>query len=169
MLGNARSLRDEQGNPRGSLAAFIDITDRKETEGILKTARDNLEKRVEKRTNKLEKAYNSLKESECRRAEAQKMSHIGSWEWDIVTDKVHWSDELRRIFRCGSRKLDPSYIEYLSYVHPKDRDYVDNAFKETINRKLYTIDHRIILDNGEECTSTYKPKLFLMKKRSPLE
>ncbi len=49
---------DEQGNPRGSVAAFIDITERKETEEILKTARDNLEKLVEMQTNQLEKAYN---------------------------------------------------------------------------------------------------------------
>ena len=83
LLGNARSLRDEQGNPRGSVAAFIDITERKEAEEILKKAHDNLEKLVEKRTNQLEKAYNSLKESEKRLAEAQKMSHIGNWEWDI--------------------------------------------------------------------------------------
>ncbi len=80
------------------------------------------------------------------------MSHIGNWEWDIVTDKAHWSDELRRIFRRGSRELDSSYIEYLSYVHPKDRDYVDNACEKDIDRKPYNIDHRIILDNGEDHT-----------------
>jgi PAS domain S-box-containing protein len=168
LLGNARSLRDEQGNPRGSVAAFIDITERKETEEILKIARDNLEKLVEKRTNQLEKAYNSLKESENRLAEAQKMSHIGSWEWDIVTDKALWSDELRRIFRRGSRELDPSYIEYLSYVHPKDRDYVDNAFKEAINGEPYSIDHRIILDNGEECTVHIQAEAIFDEKKIPI-
>jgi hypothetical protein len=61
LLGNARSLRDEQGNPRGSVAAFIDITERKETEEILKTTHGNLEMLVEIRTNQLKKAYNSLK------------------------------------------------------------------------------------------------------------
>ena len=64
----------------------------------LKKAYDNLDKLVKKRTNQLEKAYNSLKESEKRLAEAQKMSHIGNWEWDFITDKVYWSDELYRIF-----------------------------------------------------------------------
>ncbi|HET8686645.1 MAG TPA: PocR ligand-binding domain-containing protein, partial [Methanosarcina sp.] len=98
VLGNARPLRDEQGNLCGSISAFIDITERKKAEEALKKAHENLEKTVEERTAELEKAYNSLKESEKRLAEAQKMAHIGNWEWDISTDKAYWSDELFRIF-----------------------------------------------------------------------
>ncbi len=71
-------------------------------EETLKKAHDNLEKLVKERTNQLEGAYNSLKESERRLAEAQKMSHIGNWEWDSITDKIYLSDELYLIFRRTS-------------------------------------------------------------------
>ncbi len=136
MLGNARSLHDDKGNLHGYVAAFIDIPERKEADKILKKAPDNLEKLVEERTKQLEKAYNSLNEREIRLAEAQKMSHIWDWEWDIITDKAYWSDELYHIFRRGSRELALSYNEYLSYVHPKDRDYVDNTIKKGIKWEI---------------------------------
>ena len=98
LLGNARPLHDEQGNPHGSVSAFIDITERKKVEEALKKAHDNLEKLVEERTKQLEKAYNSLKESEKRLSEAQRMTHIGNWDNDLVIGELHWSDEMYRIF-----------------------------------------------------------------------
>ena len=119
VLGNARPLRDEQGNLRGSISAFIDITERKKAEEALKKAHDNLEEKVKERTAELEKAYNSLKESEKGLAEAQKMAHIGNWDWDIVTDKVYWSDEMYRIFGRNPQEFGATYDEFLSYVHPR--------------------------------------------------
>jgi len=43
---------------------------------------------VKERTAELEKAYESLKASEAGLAEAQKMTHVGNWEWDIAADKA---------------------------------------------------------------------------------
>ena len=76
------------GEVISALAISRDITDIKKAEIGLKETLDNLEKLVEKRTEELEKAYISLKESEKGLAEAQMMAHIGSWEWNIKTDKV---------------------------------------------------------------------------------
>jgi hypothetical protein len=76
---------------------------------------------------------------------------------------------LYRIFIRGSRELAPAYNEYLSYVHPKDRDYVENAFKKAINGKPYSIDHRIILASGEERTVHIKSGAIFDEKKSPLE
>ena len=119
---------------------LTDITKRKEAEDKLKKTLDNLEKLVEERTTQLEKAYNSLKESEKGLAEAQKMAHIGNWEWNIATDEAYWSDEMYRIFGRDPQELAPPYNEYLSYVHPDDRDYFDNATKKAVNGKPYSID-----------------------------
>jgi len=161
-------LHDSAGKLTGCIHVARNINERKEAEEILKKAHNNLEKIVEERTEQLKKAYNSLKESEKGLAEAQKMSHIGNWEWDITTDKAYWSNELYRIFRCNSRELAPSYNEYLSYVHPKDRSYVDNAFQKSITGKPYSIDHRIILANGEERTVHIQSKVIFDENKIPI-
>ncbi len=150
VLGNARPLLDEQGNPRGSVSAFIDITERKKAEEALKKVHESLEEKVKERTIQLEKAYNSLKESENSLAEAQRMAHIGNWEWNLVTGEVSWSGELYRIFERSPQEPGATYDEFLSYVHPDDRDYVNNTVKKSLNGEPVAGDYRIILANGEE-------------------
>ncbi len=132
------------------LAISRDITDIKIAEAKLKETLDNLEELVKERTAELEKAYKSLKESEKGLAEAQKMAHLGNWDWNIVTNGLYWSDEIYRIFGRNPQEFGATYDAFLSYVHPEDRDYVNNAVKEALNGKPYSIDHRIILANGEE-------------------
>jgi PAS domain S-box-containing protein len=161
-------LKDAAGDILEWFGTCTDVTERKKAEEDLKEALDSLEEKVKERTKELDKAYNLLKDSEKRLHEAQKMSHIGNWEWDITTDKAYWSDELRRIFRRTSRKVDPTYNEYLSYVHPEDRDYVENAFKKAINGKHYSIDHRIILANGEERIVHIKSEAIFDEKKTPI-
>jgi len=134
---------DSNGEPR-VVVIIRDITERKKAEEAIKKAHESLEEKIEERTVQLDKAYKSLKENEEGLAEAQKMAHIGNWEWDIVTDEVYWSDELYRIFGRNLQELTPPYDEYLSYVHPDDRDYVTSVFKKAINGKSYSIEHRII-------------------------
>ncbi len=149
---NSKSLFDSNGKFIGSMSMLTDITRRKKVEAKLKETLDNLENSVKERTAELEKAYNSLKESEKSLAEAQKMAHIGSWEWDIRADEAYWSDELYRIFGRDPQELAPPYNEYLSYIHPDDRAYFDNATKKAVNGKPYSIDYRIIRVDGEERT-----------------
>ena len=54
-------------------------------------------------------------------------------------------------------------------MHPDDRDYVDNAFKGTINGKSYEIDHRIILANGEERTVHIQAEVVFNDKNIPIQ
>ncbi len=89
----------------GSVSAFIDITERKRAEEALKKAHESLEEKVKVRTSELEEAYQALMESEKSLAEAQRMAHLGNWDWNIVTDRLYWSDESYRIFG-----LEPSRI-----------------------------------------------------------
>ena len=138
------------GEVTSVLAISRDITDIKIAETKLKEEHGNLEELVKERTAELEKAYKSLKKSEQGLAEAQKMAHIGNWDWGIVTDEAYWSDELYYIFGRVPQKLDNFYNEVLSHVHPDDRNYVDSAIKKALNGKPYGIDYRIILSDGEE-------------------
>jgi PAS domain S-box-containing protein len=150
VLGNARSLRDEQGNLRGSISAFIDITERKRAETKLKETLDSLEKLVEERTAELKEAYNSLLENELRLSEAQKIAHVGNWDWNLLTDELYWSDELYSIFGLTPQKFGLPYNDVLNYIHPDNRDDVDNAVKKAFKGKPYNIDYRIVPADGAE-------------------
>ncbi len=161
-------IYDSERKLAGCIHVARNINERREAEETLKKANDHLDKLVTERTKQLMKAYNSLKESEKRLSEAQQMSHIGNWELDLITDRVYWSDELYRIFNYSARELAPSYNGYLSYVHPKDRDHVDNAFKKSINGELCSIDHRIILANGEERTVHLQSEAIFDGKKIPI-
>ena len=91
-----------------------------------------------------------MRESEKSLAEAQRMSYIGNWDWNILAGKVYWSDELYRIFGLNPQELGLPYNEFLNCVHPDDRDYVNNAVKKDIGEKFCSIDFRIISADGVE-------------------
>jgi PAS domain S-box-containing protein len=129
-----------------------DITNLKKVETKLNETLDNLEEKVKERTFELEKAYISLKESENGLAEAQRTTHLGNWDWNIVTNGLYWSDEIYRIFGRSPQEFGATYDAFLSYVHPEDREYVNNAVIEALDGKPYSIDHMVILSNGEERT-----------------
>jgi PAS domain S-box-containing protein len=123
----------------------------RDAEAELRESYDHLEELVQERTLQLEKAYKRLKESEIDLSEAQKMAHIGSWKWDIVTGEFYWSDEIYLIFGLNPQEFRPTYNALFNYIHPKDRDFVDNAIKKALNgEQTYDNDHRIISADGEE-------------------
>src|SRR5665647_851982 len=169
VLYNSSVRMNESGEIIGAVASAHDITERKKTEEALKKVHDSLEEKVKERTSELEEAYESLKESEKSLAEAQKMAHVGNWEWDIATDKSYWSDELYRIYGRNRQEPGATYYELLSYVHPDDRDYMDDAHKKTLNGKPYSIDHRIILDNGEERTVHIQSEVIFDEKNIQIQ
>ncbi len=150
VLYNASVYKDESGRIIGVFAAARDITELKRAEKALKKAHDSLEKLVEERTMQLESAYKSLKENEKSLSEAQKMAHVGNWDWDLITGKIHWSEELYNIFGRNPQKPGVVYEEFLNYVHPDDRDYVSNTIMKRILGGRQNIDCLIIRDDGEE-------------------
>ena len=135
----------------------------------LKESYDHLEELVQERTVQLEKAYKRLKESEIDLSEAQKMAHIGSWKWDIVTGELYWSDELYLIFGLDPQEFRPAYNSFFNYIHPGDRDFVDNAIKKALNgEQLYDNDHRIISADGEERIVHSHGEVIFDEKNTPV-
>jgi len=57
---------------------------------------------------------------------AQQITHIGSWEWDPVTQAVTWSDELYRIYGLEPRSCEITFQSFLSRLHPDDRERVQS-------------------------------------------
>lgn len=73
------------------------------------------------------------RQREQRLAEAQRLAHVGSWEWDVVADRLTWSDELYRMFGLGPNELDPTYEGYLARIHPDDRAEVDTQVSSALS------------------------------------
>ena len=135
----------------------------------MKETLDNLEMLVKERTNELETAFNLLKEIEKGLSEAQRISHIGSWDWNIVTDEASWSYETYRILELDPQEFSETYNSFLSNVHPEDRDYVDDAVKKALNGEPLIIDYRIILSNGKERDVHVESELIFDEKISILK
>jgi PAS domain S-box-containing protein len=150
------------------LAISRDITDLKEAETRLKETLDSLEEKVKERTSELEKAYNSLKESENGLVEAQKIAHLGNWDWNIVNNELYWSDEIYRIFGRSPQEFGATYDAFLNYVHPNDREYVNDAVIEALNGNPYSIDHKIILTDGEERVVHEQGEVTFDENNSPI-
>jgi len=90
-----------------------------------------------------------LKKSEDRLKEAQKVAQIGSWELGLTTNALIWSDEVYRIFNINPQEFMGTYEAFLDRIHPKDREFVNKAFTESVkNHNSYDIVHRILLKDG---------------------
>ena len=118
-------LIDDRGRPAGFLATIEDISDRK-------------------------RADEALRRSETYLAEAQRLSHTGSWARDVATGQhTHSSEEHSRLFGFDPRTDRPSSDDFYRRIHPEDRaraaEVVENAVRERID---YELDYRVVLPDG---------------------
>lgn len=90
-----------------------------------------------------------LRRSEATLAEAQRIAHVGNWDWNISTGELAWSDEVYRMFGLVPQPSRATYQAFLEYVHPDDREFVEKSVDEALHGgKPYDIDHRIVLPDG---------------------
>lgn len=90
------------------------------------------------------------KNTHARLFEAQRLAHVGSWEWNIQDDTVWWSEEVYRIFDLNESQFQPDYEAFLQIVHPDDRELVNHIVTNTLqNDSPFSIEHRIIRSDGE--------------------
>jgi two-component system, cell cycle sensor histidine kinase and response regulator CckA len=124
-LLTATLVRDAANRPRYSICMLQDITARSE-------------------------AQERLRANEAKLAEAQQIARLGSWEWDIASDRMTWSDELYRIYGVPLDRFPGSYRSYLDKVHPDDRGRVARVIETAVaERRAWSLDHRIIRPDGE--------------------
>lgn len=72
----------------------------------------------------LAKTEDDLKKRESQLKEAQSIARIGSWDWDIDSDLISWSDELFKIFEISKENFDPSFKAYLQRLDPDTRERI---------------------------------------------
>ena len=98
-----------------------------------------------------DRAEKILKNSEASLTNAQRIAHLGNWEWNIVTNEIRWSDEVYRIFGLTPQEFGVTYGAFLNSVYPDDREFVKQSVNKALYDKVpYSIDHRIVLPDGSE-------------------
>ena len=96
-------------------------------------------------------AEDLLKNSEQSLNDAQRIAHIGSWEWDITTNSISWSDELCRIYGMEPDEIEPSFEGFLSILNADTKIIVTKAVDNALSGKAeYDIEFPITFKNSEE-------------------
>ncbi|WP_051551625.1 response regulator [Nocardioides sp. URHA0020] len=92
----------------------------------------------------------ALIEREQQLATAQRIAHIGSWAWDVPTDRLQWSDEMCRIFGVEPG-TSPDFRTYVSLLHPDDRAHAAEVIEQAAatGQNEYELDHRVRRSDGE--------------------
>jgi PAS domain S-box-containing protein len=122
--GRSRLVLDEAGQPLRLLGLDQDITERKRAEEELLRSQQAL-------TN------------------AQRVAHVGSWEWDLLTGEVTWSAEMYRIFGADKTKGAEAYAEVMQRIHPDDRARIEAALAHAIEScQVFQFEYRIELPDG---------------------
>lgn len=90
-----------------------------------------------------------LKQTSEALKDAQASVHLGNWDWDILRNRLIWSEELYRIFGIEPDKFGETYEAYLDLVDPADRDNVDSVISQARQvGSSFSLDHRIVRKDG---------------------
>ncbi|MDP2895444.1 MAG: PAS domain S-box protein [bacterium] len=118
----------------------------------------------------VKRAQEALKRKEEGLAEAQRIAHLGNWDWNIVTNGLSWSDEVYRIFGLEPQEFGATYDAFLESVHLEDRQ----SLNEAVNRSLadpnvhYSIEHRVIWPDGTQRVVHERGEVTFDEKGKPI-
>ncbi len=82
---------------------------------------------------------------------AQSIASVGHWDWDIISGRLFWSDEIYHIFGYEPQAFGATYDAFLQTIHPEDREMVAEAVKTSVaEHQDYNIFHRIVLPDDTQ-------------------
>jgi PAS domain S-box-containing protein len=94
-------------------------------------------------------AAEATRRNEQALTEAQALAHLGSWDWEIRSDTLRWSDELCRIFGVDPGTFTPTFEDYMDRIHPDDREAVQAVIGRAFTEGgSFTFEHRIVTRDG---------------------
>jgi len=131
-------IRDAEGHVYRLVASVQDITERKRAEEAL-------------RTNEREQRHIAaqLERERARLVEAQEVAKMGSWEAELPSLNVIWSEQTHRIFETDPSRFHPTRPKFSEFIHPEDRAKVDAAFVASLGeRSPCTVEYRIVVPDG---------------------
>ena len=107
------------------------------------------QQQVLKASRELSETMAALQESQQMLSEAQRIAHVGSWNFTSRTNKLTWSDEVYRILGLEKKAAPPGLKLFLGVVHPDDRERVERSYIAAArSSQPWEIVHRIIRPNG---------------------
>ncbi len=115
-------------------------------------------------------AEEKLTKNERLLAQTQQVAGIGSWEWNLETKKVTFSDELYHLYGIDKTKFNLTVDTFLGIIHPQDREVVAKAIKSTMNEgKLVDFEYRILIENSVKLLHAKSMISKYNKKNFPVE
>ncbi len=151
-------LRDEQGKVVKWYGVSIDIEDRKRAEEAPRSS-----------TREQHQIAAQLERERARLVEAQEVAKIGSWEADLQSLSVTWSEQTHRIFETDPSRFRPTRPKCRDFIHPEDRAKVDAAFIASQDKlSPCTVEYRIVMPDGRVKFLEERWQAFLSNKGKPV-
>ena len=124
--------RDASGRPYKLFGTIQDITDRKRSEEAF------------------QEISRKLQESNAKLEEAQRIANVGHYSWNLIENRVTWSDEVYRIYGLDSRRGTIDLPKVSEMIHPEDRELVFRTAEEALRSGTPAdIEHRLVRPDGE--------------------
>lgn len=101
----------------------------------------------------IEKQTSLLRKSEKRSLKAEKMAHLGHWEWDLLKNRLWWSEETYRIFEVDKDSFQPSLKTLLQRIHPDEQQKFKGSMREALQQNEvseYSLEYRVLTGREEE-------------------
>jgi PAS domain S-box-containing protein len=122
--GSAEFFYDEAGAPLRMVGVNVDVTERV-------------------------RAEEERRRSDTLLREMERIAHIGSWEWNLETGALWWSDELYAVYGVDPGSGPLSFERFAELVHPDDRERVQRMVAEALREgEAFAFDHRIVRPDG---------------------
>jgi len=149
--------------------------ERKRAEDALRNAHDEMERRIEKRTAELATANQALRVEIIERARSEQALRqgeerlrlaldaglMGTWDWDILTDEIVWSDNMEAIQCLAPGSFDGTFEGFRRLIHPADRERVERAIARSIEeRSGFEVEFRNTRHDGSTGWVSGKGRVF---------